>query len=140
MVNDLRTAFLKALAANEDDTKTRLVYADWLDEQGEHEEADRQRKWPAAKQWLLALCLEHTPSPDSEVAAISYEQLIELGRAAVAEPIGDERELWLGCGNNERMCDALREHAAEFWMNWSIITGLPVASDAETKTYFSCAC
>src|SRR5205814_1124014 len=50
-----RNAFLKALAKNEDDTATRLVYADWLDEHGEHEEADRQRKWPAAKEWLVRL-------------------------------------------------------------------------------------
>ena len=53
---DQREAFLKALAENEDDTTTRLVYADWLDEQGEHEEADRQRKWPAAKEWLVRFC------------------------------------------------------------------------------------
>jgi hypothetical protein len=40
------------LAENEDDVNTRLIYADWLEDQGEHEEADRQRKWPAAKEWL----------------------------------------------------------------------------------------
>ncbi|HEV3257586.1 MAG TPA: TIGR02996 domain-containing protein, partial [Gemmataceae bacterium] len=30
-----REAFLKALAENEDDTTTRLVYADWLEERGD---------------------------------------------------------------------------------------------------------
>ena len=42
-----RDAFLKHLAANEDDATARLAFIDWLDEQGEHEEADRHRKWPA---------------------------------------------------------------------------------------------
>ena len=42
---DERQAFLDAIAAGPwDDEVTRLVYADWLDEHGEHEEADRQRK------------------------------------------------------------------------------------------------
>ena len=61
-----RDAFLEALARNEDDTPTRLVYADWLDEQGEHEEADRQRKWPAAKEWLVRFCRRFNPHPDDE--------------------------------------------------------------------------
>lgn len=48
-----RRGFLDALAENEDDTTTRLVYADWLEDLGEHEEADRQRRWPAAKARLV---------------------------------------------------------------------------------------
>ena len=59
-----RDAFLKLLAENEDDTTARLVYADWLDEQGEHEEADRQRKWPAAKEWLVKFCQANNPPDD----------------------------------------------------------------------------
>jgi uncharacterized protein (TIGR02996 family) len=59
-----RDAFLRALANDEDDTPTRLVYADWLEERGEHEEADRQRKWPAAKEWLVRLCKYNNPTED----------------------------------------------------------------------------
>jgi uncharacterized protein (TIGR02996 family) len=85
-------AFLKALAENEDDATTRLVYADWLDEQGEHEEADRQRKWPAAKEWFVQLCRDH-PSDmdfleDSDELAISYETLLKLGQQAIDEVDG----------------------------------------------------
>lgn len=138
-MNELRNAFLQALAVNEDDLKVRLGYADWLDEQGEHEEADRQRKWPAAKQWLLAFCQEHNPPPASEVKPLTYERLIDLGRAAVADPY-DDGELWIGCDDNERMCYALRENAQAFWTNWSILTGVPVPSDAATKSSFSCGC
>jgi uncharacterized protein (TIGR02996 family) len=57
-----REAFLWALAANEYDKQTRLVYADWLDERGEHEEADRQRKWPRGKESLDRSCQEHNTS------------------------------------------------------------------------------
>ena len=137
-----RDAFLKALADNEDDSTTRLVYADWLDEQGEHEEADRQRKWPAAKAWLVQFCRDHNPPADeaeeSEEWVISYEELIELGRQTVEE--ADESGLGLHCGNNMEMCDALGENSREFWKNWSIVTGMPLPPDAEDRCYFSCAC
>ncbi len=65
-------SILKRLIEHEDDTATRLVYADMLDYEGEHEEADRQRKWPAAKQWLVRFS-----------KAFSYSDLIEFGHRAV---------------------------------------------------------
>ena len=38
-----RKAFIDALNLNPGDVTTRLVYADWLDEHGEPDEANRQR-------------------------------------------------------------------------------------------------
>jgi uncharacterized protein (TIGR02996 family) len=133
-----REAFLKALADNENDTTTRLVYADWLDERGEHEEAERQRNWPAAKAWLVQLCLKHNPPPDGDVWVISYEELLDLGRQTVKE--ADDEGLDFSCGNNIEMCDALRDNSQEFWKNWSVITGVPLPPDVEEKTYFRCCC
>lgn len=77
--------FLRALAENEDDTTTRLVYADWLEEHDEYEEADRQRKWPAAKQWLLGLCKEEVSYYGSAPFTIPYEELIAFGHRVVTE-------------------------------------------------------
>ena len=57
---DDRQAFLSAIAAAPwDDEAPRAVYADWLDERGEHEEADRQRKYVAAERWLRAFARKH---------------------------------------------------------------------------------
>lgn len=134
-----RDAFLKVLAENEDDTMTRLVYADWLDDRGEHEEADRQRKWPAAKEWLVRFCRDHNPSPDAEESDewfISYETLLDLGQRGLEE----EEEWGFSCGNNMRMCDALRENRRPFWENWSIVTGIPLPPDVENNSHFWCAC
>ena len=133
-----RDGFLKALEENEDDTSIRLVYADWLDDHGEHEEADRQRKWPAAKAWLVRLCRDNNPDPDEEdpyEMVISYEDLIELGREAA-----ERGEFGFSCGNNMSMCDALRADSREFWENWSIVTGIPVPPDVEDRSYYGCAC
>jgi uncharacterized protein (TIGR02996 family) len=135
-----RDAFLKALSDNEDDTPTRMVYADWLDDHGEHEEADRQRKWPAAKEWLVQFCQDNNPDPDEDPDewVISYEELLELGRTAVEQ--ANESRFGFSCGNNMTMCDALRANRRKFWKNWSIVTGIPLPPDAEETGGFSCAC
>jgi uncharacterized protein (TIGR02996 family) len=134
-----RDAFLKALAENEDDALTRSVYADWLDENGEHEEADRQRKWPAAKVWLVQFCKDHNPPRrDGHTWIISYEDLLEIGREALEEE--DEDDWRLSCGNNMRMCDALNSRRREFFKNWSIVTDVPVLEDQVDRAGFSCAC
>jgi uncharacterized protein (TIGR02996 family) len=135
-----RDAFLKALAENEDDISLRLVYSDWLDEQGEHEEADRQRQWPAAKAWLVQFCREHNweGGKESDWGFISYRELIELGRQAIAEATD-----WgpvIDCGPNEDMCDALRAGRREFWKNWSIVTGIPVPPEEAENSHFGCSC
>ena len=64
-MND-RYDYLEYLAEFEDDLAIRLVYADWLDEQGEHEESARQRSWPAAKAWLICFCEIHNPPPAAD--------------------------------------------------------------------------
>jgi uncharacterized protein (TIGR02996 family) len=145
-----REAFLKALAENEDDNVTRSVYADWLDEQGEHEEADRHRKWPAAKAWLVQFCEEHNPFSDVDMEdiedvedewseyVISYADLIELGREAVKH--ARRGEMGFSCGPNMEMSEALQDNRHEFWKNWSIVTGIPVSAAQAEKSVFSCAC
>ena len=133
-----RNAFLRALAANEDDTTTRLVYADWLDERGEHEEADRMRKWPAAKAWLVRLC-EQNNSPDLEEEwIISYEKLLQAGRDAV-EKAGESGYFTVWVSFNHDLGAALTTNTREFWANWSIVTGIPVPANAEEKTWV-CTC
>jgi uncharacterized protein (TIGR02996 family) len=137
----LRDAFLNALAHNEDDTATRLVFADWLEEHGEHEEADRQRKWPAAKEWLARFCRDHNPPPDHSdpiEQVISYEELIETGRATIEE--ADEWGSHFFCFTNLTMCSALRDNSREFWKNWSVVTGIPVPQDVQDKCDFTCGC
>jgi uncharacterized protein (TIGR02996 family) len=135
-----RDAFLAALAANEDDVTTRLVYADWLDEHGEHEEADRQRKWPAAKEWLVAFAkrFNHDDPPDMEHtdrAPNNYRELIEIGYFPVIYRTLIEighlglANGYVDCGNNDSLCDALREDDREFWKYWSIVTGVPVPDE-----------
>ena len=134
-------AFLRALTENEDDTTTRLVYADWLDENGQHEEADRQRKWPAAKAWLVQLCRDHPPEKDayddSDQPEISYRTLLKLGQQAIDE-LDDVHGFVISCGRHITMSFALNDNCQDFWKNWSIVTGVPLPLDVEKRSHFTC--
>jgi uncharacterized protein (TIGR02996 family) len=124
-------AFLKALAEDEDDTTTRLVYADWLDDHGAHEEADRQRRWTPAKAWLVRFCKEN-----SLYEEVSYEGLLEFGRRAAREESSSGRIYF----DNEAMWHALQAGSQEFWNNWSVVTGLPLPPGLENKGFHHWQC
>jgi uncharacterized protein (TIGR02996 family) len=65
-MND-KNDFLAAIVAAPEDYSLRKVYADWLDEHDEPEEADRQRRFEASDRWLREYAVTHS---------ISYELLI----------------------------------------------------------------
>ncbi|MFO0998975.1 MAG: TIGR02996 domain-containing protein [Planctomycetaceae bacterium] len=136
-VRSMRDDFLEALAQDEDDVETRLVFSDWLDDQGEHDEADRHRKWPAAKQWLTQFVQENNQADDEEAweKKITFQDLLEFGHRAIAED-----DFYFSCGSNETMCCGLRSHREEFWECWSVLTGAAVPADAVEKSEFGCSC
>lgn len=124
--------FLSYLAANEDDLTARGAYADWLDEQERYEDAARQRAWPEAKAWLI-----------SWVAGINYEKddphtyadAIEAGHAAVK---GEGFTFSTTSGSNWFYGN--QTGAAEFFRNWSIVTGKAVPESVIENPPFSCSC
>lgn len=123
-------AFLKALAENENDATTRLVYADWLDEQGLHEEADRQRQWPMAREWLEKLC--KSPNGWGE---ITYDELITFGREVAKEEANKERVY-----TNSTMWQTLEANSQEFWKNFTIVTGIPLPAAHESRGFHYWEC
>ncbi|MCA9085651.1 MAG: TIGR02996 domain-containing protein [Planctomycetaceae bacterium] len=138
----MKEAFLKALADNEDDVETRMVYSDWLDEQGEHEEAERQRQWPAAKAWLVEFCRMNNPDPDDPdpyECSIDYDELLSAAEEALKGDGGDHR-LYVSCGSNMTMCDSLRAQSDEVWEKCSILLGLPLPPQNDRDSSFTCAC
>ena len=58
-MSSVQKAFLDAIERDPENCSHRYVYADWLDEQGEHEEADRQRKFEASQKWLREFARKH---------------------------------------------------------------------------------
>ena len=137
----LHTRFLKALESNEDDSTMRELYADWLYEKGEFEEAARHRSWDEAKLWLVNFCREYSPEPepdDYEVTRFTYKEIIRAGHEAIEDDYDDG--VFLSCGNNQDIADALTDNCAVFWEMWSTVTGVPLPSNIVGRTRFSCAC
>lgn len=58
-LSDLHRAFLQAIEAEPENESHRQVYADYLDEQGEYEEAERQRRILPAVAWLKAFARKY---------------------------------------------------------------------------------
>jgi uncharacterized protein (TIGR02996 family) len=125
-----RREFNKAIAAKEHDDNLRAIFADWLDDQGEHEEAQRERGWLSAKQWLVLFAKKHS----TEYKEYSYDDLLEFGRRA-GENEGEAKIHFRG-----EMWDALTMNLAEFWTNWSIVTGLPSPEIPKDRGFHHWAC
>ncbi len=143
-----RDLFLKALEENEDDVPTRMAYADWLEERGEVEEAERQRKYPEAKAWLVEFHRtwggvgerrqgnSEESNWDYDWHRVSYDMLmLRAYEAAVVD-----KDYSFGLGPDEDLCDGLRQNHMAFWENWSIVTGHRIDMEKAEGGWFSCAC
>lgn len=102
-----RAAFVQAIEENPYDEVTRKVFADWLDDHDEPEEADRQRTWTAkqydeSKKWLEEF---------AECVGLKYSEVIAAGI-----------EGFYCTGENYDPQDELdaRNGVKEFWKHWSV--------------------
>jgi len=59
-MSDDQTFYLKAIEDAPRNYQHRYDYADWLDQQGDHEEADRQRQFELSAKWLREFAISHS--------------------------------------------------------------------------------
>jgi uncharacterized protein (TIGR02996 family) len=129
-----RKDFLKAIKAEPTNYLHRYVYADWLDEHGEHEEADRQRNYEAAEKWLTAFADRF--ENDDESWRVDLQWLLDRGREAVKD------DGFMNVGDRMDVQDAMYEDGVlkQFWRCWSVVAGKPVPPDFHERTSVGCAC
>jgi uncharacterized protein (TIGR02996 family) len=120
---DRREEFLARVREAPEDELLRSVYADWLDEQGEHEEADRQRKFLPARRWLREFAYE---------LDLTYEALIQAAHDYLKS--GDAYCLDFDTP------DLVYEGREEFWKSFEVVTGAAVPAEKREWMFFRCAC
>lgn len=121
-----REAFEAHLKDNPTDWTTRLVYADWLEDNDEPEKADRQRRWKEAWTWLTEFGERH------RLYKGPLQGMIDAGFDRVFSGSG-------GDSARDEMQDA--ETRSLFWVYWSVVTGrVPLIIDESGYTGFGCFC
>ena len=125
--------FLAAIKDNPLDDDLRKVYADFLEENGEPDEADRQRRYPEIRaesvKWMTAYA-DQLGSDDGYDDEMTYEKLMAIAK--------DYLENGGGYTLGFDTPDMVWESAEEFWKHYEIITA--VEAPDPSATFFRCAC
>lgn len=146
-----RAPFLAEIEKNPLDADIRGIYADWLDEQGDPDEAERQRKIVGAHAWLIENVYRHQyyyyeydedddGEGEGEFRPPSFENVVSDSERWASSLVEEEYAFF----GDDSPTDELRasvELRREFLETLSVLANLPevMLLDAD-KISFGCAC
>ncbi len=132
-------AFLRAIQKDRYDEDTRRIFADYLDEEGLYDEAEKQRKWTKEWQesydWMEWFTRDVVTESDARIASI--EEVLQAGRHYVD---AKKTSCLSGLGfsaENAMMDETTRE---QFWKCWEILEGRSCEDAVKLNGPFVCGC
>lgn len=138
---EVRQQFLDEIKNNPYDISVRAIFADWLDEHDEPEEAELFRSWTLdkhqeAEDWIKSFALEINNETVEYYAyeqdGLSYDKLIMIGH----DHLDNGRQYCLPFDTP----DTVYDNRDKFWDCFEIVTGRRVNRNEINGTVFRCAC
>lgn len=127
-----KAEFLKAIEASPLDFELRMIYADWLEENDEPEEATRQRKYQSSYEWMKSFASEHFRW--AEPHHYTAEEMIEAIKDYVE--IGD----YFNQDGHTSLKDLDIGDMQEVYNHFEVLTGIKVIESKRDENPFSCSC
>jgi len=141
MNQDERQRFLDGIKQNPLDGHLRCVFADWLEEHGEDDEALRQRQWLPAftvLKYIVFPYIDEYPDEYLRTPILMYEGVMaEVNYWKWCVEGGDSPSF----GNTtaqEKLQDV--DARTEFWKAFTVITGIDPPDDIKDQECYHCAC
>lgn len=142
----MRAAFLAAIATDPCDSTTRLVFADWLEEQDCPSEADEQRRcstpaWQESWRWLVDFALECGETATDYPEGDSYRPLTVADMIEAGQSLLDNGYGFVQMGS-EQARDVFRDgdNARLYWQHWRMVASVKQDEDDPPNNPFSCSC
>ncbi len=135
------SAFLEAIEADRTNNVLRHVYADWLDERDNPDEANRQRMWCSAWKWMeefAARChsiewgIQNVAGRGPNREPLTADEVILAGTRYVDYfETGGDSFIYFSSIDSEETEDLLHrpEVVGEFWHNYEIVTGRRIPAE-----------
>lgn len=148
-----RDAFLAALAEDRYDRAARLVFADWLEENGDRPGDDdlalEQRRWTPERQeaedWLREFaeecgltCRDYETSyggEGGEWVPITFEDVLQAGHDYL-----DRGDYFTQRGSETARNLMTDERRELYWRHWQTLTGRTLGEETAPDAPFSCSC
>ncbi len=125
-----RATWEKTIESRPDDQTTRLVYADWLEQNDQPEEADRQRKYLASERWLKNF---------ADIVDADFEEMMDVAESHCLDDEGDRKKVWPDYLIDGGKWDG-EQTPEKFWVHYHIVTGRNPDTEYGLPGIFSCSC
>jgi len=129
-----KQAFEEAIEEKPDDWVLRLMYADWLDEHGDHDYAYRQRNWEKAHKYMSSAVMDEDWMGETPPREFTLNEMLDAGRSFLNGNDWWDLEPFIG---GSSLTAESQIDPKEFWEAFHVLTGEDV-QHVKSESPFQC--